>query len=79
MLEVRRPIANFHLLVLGVLSNTTPGSIHRSSSVTLTLSDKSLKLNPKQKRFVFLVAMLMLAPTKTDLSINDQSPPVVSK
>ena len=30
MLEVRRPMLNFFLLVLGVLSNATPGDIHGS-------------------------------------------------
>ena len=46
MLEVRRPIVNFHLLVLGVLSNATPGGIHGSPWVTPTLSKESLDSTP---------------------------------
>ena len=30
ILEVRRPMLNFFLLILGVLSNATPGDIHKN-------------------------------------------------
>ena len=73
MLEVRRPIVNFHLLVLGVLSNATPGGIHGSPWVTQTLSKKSFELNPKQKILDCLVPKLVLMPTKVDHIAKEQS------
>ena len=65
MLEVRRPIANFCLLVLGVLSNTTLGGVHRNPWVTQTLLKESLELNPRQKSH-FLALTCAFVLTKAD-------------
>ena len=71
---MRRPILNFFPLILGVLSNTTPGSIHGSPWVTQTLSKESLELNPRQGGHSFgLVPTLVLVPTKADPTTKKQS------
>ena len=62
--EVRCPILNFFLLVLGVLFNSTPDSIHQSTEVTKTLLKESFELNPRQGSFGCLVPTLVLVPTK---------------
>ena len=53
MLEVRHLMVNFFLLVLGVLSNATPGGIYKSPWVTLTLLYESLEFNTRQKSHFF--------------------------
>ena len=73
ILEVRCPIVNFHLLVLGVLSNATPSSIHGSPWVIQILSKESLELNPRQGSFNCLVPTLVLEPTKADPTTEEQS------
>ena len=66
MFEVRRPIENFRLLVLGVSFNTTLGGIHKNPWVTQTLTKKSLEPNPR-KRNHFLALICVFVPTKADL------------
>ena len=72
MLEVRYPIANFYLLVLRVLSNITPGGIHKSSWVTQTLLKESFELNSRQKCY-FLALIYAFIPIKADLITKEQS------
>ena len=80
MFEVRRPIANFRMLVLGVLSNMTPGDVHKNSWVTQTLSKESLELNPRQgSHFFSLVPTLVLVPTKADPITKEQRALAISK
>ena len=57
---------NFFLLVLGVLSDATPGRIRGSLGVSQTLSKESFELNPRQRSFGYLIPTLMLMPTKVD-------------
>ena len=72
MLEVRRPIPNFRLVVLAVLSNTTLSGVHRNSWIIQILSKESLELNLRQKsHFSALTCAFM--PTKADLITNEQS------
>ena len=61
---MRRPILNFLPLVLGVLLNSTPDSVHQSTGVTKTLPKESFELNPRQGSFGCLVPTLVLVPTK---------------
>ena len=52
MLEMRRPIVNFLLLVLGVLPNSTLDSVYQSTGVTKTLPKESFELDLRQEIFV---------------------------
>ena len=64
---MRRPIVNFLPLVLGVLPNSTPNSVHQSTGVTKTLPKESFELDPRQEIFDCLVfPTLILVPTKAD-------------
>ena len=71
--EVRLFILNFFLLVLGILSNATLGSIYRNSWVTQAFLKESLEFNPRQKIFDCLVPTLVLAPMKADSTTKKQS------
>ena len=74
MLEVRCPILNFLLLVLGVSLNSTPDGIHESPGVSEILSKESFELDPRQGGFGCLVlSTLVLVPTKADLTMKEQS------
>ena len=72
MLKVRRLILHFFLLILRVLSNATPSSIHGSFWVTQTFSKVSFELNPRQKSHC-LAAKLVLVLTKADSTTKEQS------
>ena len=64
---MRRPILNFLPLVLGVLLDSTPDSVHQSTGVTKTLPKESFKLNPRQRSFDCLVQ------TKADPAAEERS------
>ena len=49
ILQVRHPIMNFHLLVLGVLFNATPGGIHKALE-SLRLFQKKALNSSQSKR-----------------------------
>ena len=72
MLEVRRPIAHFRLLVLGVLPNMTPGGVHRNPWVTQTFPKKSFGLNLRKKSN-FLALTFAFVPMKVDLITKEWS------
>ena len=57
---------------MGVLSNRTPGDVHRNPWVTQTLPKESFELNPKQKSHC-LALMHMLVPTKADHITKEHS------
>ena len=74
MLEMRRPIVNFLLLVLEVLPNSTSDSVYQSTRVTKTLPKESFKLDLRQEIFDCLVfPTLVLVPTKADFITKEQS------
>ena len=74
MFEVGRPILNFLLLVLGVLLNSAPDSVHEKLGVFKTFSNVAFKLDPRQGSFGCLVlSTLVLVPTKANLIIKERS------
>ena len=74
MLEMRRPIMNFLLLVLGVLPNSTPDSVYQSTGVTKTLPKESFELDPRQEIIDCLVFLtLVLVPMKADPITKEQT------
>ena len=65
MLEVKRPIVNFLLLVLGVPFNSTLDSDYPSKHWSYQNSFKEkFELNQRQENFGFLVPTLMLVQEK---------------
>ena len=74
MLEVRRLIINFFLLVLGVLLNSTPGSVYQSTRVTKTFPKKSL--NSTQGKWALAAWFWHLCWCKEDKAVTVRLKPV---
>ena len=70
MLEVRRSILYFLLLVLGILFNFTPDAAHESPGV---FRRKPLNSTQGKSRSFALVLTLVLVPTKADPTAEERS------
>ena len=65
MFEVRSPILNFLLLVLGVSFNATLDGIHERPGISKTVLKEAFELDPRQGDRC-LASTLVLVPTKAD-------------
>ena len=72
MFEVRSPIPNFLLLVLGVSFNATPDGVHERPGVSNTLSKEAFELDLRQGGRC-LALTLVLVPTKADSVKKERS------
>lgn len=70
ILEVRYPIVNFYLLILGVLSNAPLDGIHGSSWVIQTLSKGNLKLNSRQGALKFVLIVMKANPCHEETKLQ---------
>lgn len=70
MLKVRRLILNLFLLVLRVLFDSVPGAVHKSPGVSKVLTEKRLKLDPRQGT-IGLLWELVLVQIKVDLTTKE--------
>lgn len=67
MFEVRRPILNFLLLVLGVSLKLTPGIVNKGPGVSEVLPKEGLELRPSDWGCP-VMALFILSPSEADTS-----------